>query len=327
MLFRSFLRHLRHGQVQSHHLKMLRQLIIGNDEECNVDFASEPWKNASLVTPRHTVRTRWNESAVQKHCRERGERLYVCHAEDTIGGRPLTLAEKYRLESRHLQKNGRKNTRRARDLPRKIEMAIGMKVMVTDNIETDLDMTNGARGEIVDIILHPDEEIPQEDDNIVYLKHLPAYILVKLSRTRATKLMGLEEGVIPIEPALTRYRIRTQKTTGEIIQKTVRRRQFPMTAAYAFTDYRSQGQTLWYVIVDIGSPPTGTLTLFNLYVALSRSSGRSSIRLLRDFDDAMFKMGHDPALMMEDERLEDFNKMTQKWYERIIQREPNNKDM
>ena len=29
--------------------------------------------------------------------------------------------------------------------------------MVTSNIETNLDVTNGANGEIVDIILHPDE--------------------------------------------------------------------------------------------------------------------------------------------------------------------------
>ena len=41
-----------------------------------------------------------------------------------------------------------------------------------------------------------------------------------------------------------------------------------MTAAYTFTDYWSQGQMIPYVIVDIGSPPTGTLSLFNLYVAL-----------------------------------------------------------
>ncbi|KAH9943738.1 hypothetical protein B0H21DRAFT_695357, partial [Amylocystis lapponica] len=54
-------------------------------------------------------------------------------------------------------------------------------------------------------------------------------------------------------------------------------------AAYAFTDYRSQGQTISFVIVDIASPPSGSdLTLFNVYVALSRSSGRHSIRLLRD---------------------------------------------
>jgi ATP-dependent exoDNAse (exonuclease V) alpha subunit len=91
-----------------------------------------------------------------------------------------------------------------------------------------------------------------------------------------------------------------------------------MTAAYAFTDYRSQGQTIPYVIVDIGSPPTGTLSLFNLYVALSRSSGRDSIRLLRDFKDELFRASHDPALTAEDERLETLDKITQEWYQRLI---------
>ena len=42
-----------------------------------------------------------------------------------------------------------------------------------------------------------------------------------------------------------------------------------MTAAHAFTDYQSQGQMISYVIVDIGSLPTSTLSLFNLYVPLS----------------------------------------------------------
>ena len=92
-----------------------------------------------------------------------------------------------------------------------------------------------------------------------------------------------------------------------------------MTAAYAFTDYRSQGQTLPYVIIDIASPPTGTLSLFNLYVALSRSSGRASIRLLRDFDDKLFMASHDPALVDEDERLENLNIQTKLWYERMLE--------
>lgn len=35
----------------------------------------------------------------------------------------------------------------SKDLPHKIDLAIGMKVMVTDNLETDLDITNGARGD------------------------------------------------------------------------------------------------------------------------------------------------------------------------------------
>ena len=37
-------------------------------------------------------------------------------------------------------------------------------------------------------------------------------------------------------------------------------------AAYAFTDFRSQGQTINQVIIDIAPPPRGTLSLFNLYV-------------------------------------------------------------
>ncbi|KZO99019.1 hypothetical protein CALVIDRAFT_477664 [Calocera viscosa TUFC12733] len=47
-----------------------------------------------------------------------------------------------------------------------------------------------------------------------------------------------------------------------------------MTPANAFTDYRAQGQTIDKVIVDIATPPTGTITPFNAYVALSRSKGR-----------------------------------------------------
>ncbi|KIK76159.1 hypothetical protein PAXRUDRAFT_835436 [Paxillus rubicundulus Ve08.2h10] len=68
------------------------------------------------------------------------------------------------------------------------------------------------------------------------------------------------------------------------------RRQLPITAAYACTDYRAQGQTILAVVVDIGSPPTRGLSLFNLYVALSRSQGRETISLLREFNEKYFKV-------------------------------------
>ena len=80
-----------------------------------------------------------------------------------------------------------------------------------------------------------------------------------------------------------------------------------MTAAYAFTDYHSQGQTIPYVLVDIATPPTGGLKLFNLYVALSRSSGRSTIRLLCDFDEKSFQMSHRSELIAKDDRLEELD--------------------
>ena len=156
------------------------------------------------------------------------------------------------------------------------------KVMVTTNIATDLDITNGARGTIVDVFLNP-EEFPLEDSAIISLKLLLQRVLVKLNRTRAARLNGLDDGVIPIFPAKCSMEITLEKTT-----KMVPRWQSPVTVAYCFTDYRSQGQTIPRVIVDIASPPTGKLSLFNLYVALLRSSWRETIRLFRESNDEIF---------------------------------------
>ena len=50
------------------------------------------------------------------------------------------------------------------------------------------------------------------------------------------------------------------------------------------TNYRTERQTIPTVILDLAPPPTGKLSLFNLYLALSRSSGQQTIRLLQDFD-------------------------------------------
>ncbi|KAI0253860.1 hypothetical protein BJV78DRAFT_1115264, partial [Lactifluus subvellereus] len=80
-------------------------------------------------------------------------------------------------------------------LPSETEIAKGMKVLVTSNIATDLDITNGARGEIVDIILSPDEP-PLHSGPIAHLRHLPICILVTLMQTRASHLEDLEENVV-----------------------------------------------------------------------------------------------------------------------------------
>ncbi|KAJ6622669.1 hypothetical protein B0H10DRAFT_2340322 [Mycena sp. CBHHK59/15] len=322
LVWLDFLRHLRVGNVQEHHLAMLRTLIIRRSGSTDgINFERVPWSEASLVTPRHAVRTQWNDEAVRKKCQDSQRQLYICPAQDTYKGRPLNLSERYNLAA-HLSKKSRrnkKNSMQVKDLATEIELAIGMKVMVTSNLETDLDLTNGARGEIVDIILDPDEP-PVGDAPIVRLQKMPAYILVKLTRTRARQLPGLDKLVIPIEPTTTTYHMKVKLPSGKMGTKTVKRTQFPLTGAYAFTDYRSQGQTLPYVFVDIGTPPSGGLSLFNLYVALSRSSGRETIRLLRDFDDTMFQKGHKAELLAEDERLEALNKKTLEWWDRMSNR-------
>ncbi len=310
-VWRGFLVHLRYGRVEQRHIAMLRTLVLAPDQDAPVDVAAAAaFADASLVTPRHAVRNEWNTAAARKWCEDKNERLYIVTAEDRIQGRPLTLKERYAVAGRMKTAKGRKR----KDLPERIELAIGMKVMVTSNIQTDLDLANGARGEIVDIMLHPDEE-PVGDRPVVLLQHLPVCVLVKMARTRASPLEGLPTGVIPVEPLKISMQIQHTRTVGAPLRRTVHRRQFPITAAYAFTDYRSQGQTIPTVIVDIKSPPgPAKLSLFNLYVALSRSSGRQTIRLLRDFDPRLFFEAHEDDLLKEDERLEDEDRKTKQWW-------------
>jgi hypothetical protein len=89
----------------------------------------------------------------------------------------------------------------------------------------------------------------------------------------------------------------------DAVLKIVTRKQFPFTASYACTDYRSQGQTIKNAIIDIALPPSGGITPFNIYVALSRCRGRSSIRLLRDFSEKILMSHPCEYLRLEDERL------------------------
>ena len=67
------------------------------------------------------------------------------------------------------------------------------------------------------------------------------------------------------------------------------------------------------VIVDTARPPKDRLTLFNLYVVLSRSSGRDTIRLLRDFDDEVLLVPHAAEMQQEDDRLEKLKENTIMW--------------
>ena len=75
--------------------------------------------------------------------------ILECKADVTIKGEPLTVAEKYALYQRQKNLDSRQ---RKQDLPQTLQMAIGMRVMVTQNVVTDLDTTNGARGTIVDML-------------------------------------------------------------------------------------------------------------------------------------------------------------------------------
>lgn len=315
-IWQTLLRHVRHGMCTSEHIAILRSLIVSAPTSAtgSNNVQGDQWQDAILVTPRHEVRMQWNKEANRRHCQRNKKQLFISPAEDTYCGRALTDGEKHSLSA-----GKRSSASRDELLPGKnglleeLELAVGMQVMITTNVETELDMSNGSRGTVERIIFDRRENLAAKNDAIVRLSFPPECVLVKLDRQTGIQIPGLEKNVVPIVPFERRYVITAGR--GESCKtKSIIRRQIPLTSAYAFTDYRSQGQTMDAAIVDIARPPTGSITPFNAYVALSRSSGRDTIRLLRDFDETLFTKTPCNKLAAEDKRLRTLNTETLQEY-------------
>jgi len=139
-VWHDFLKHLRRGTVNAEHLKMLRSLIIGKDEAHTIDFSCQPWRDASLVTPRHAVRMQWNDAALRKMCRDKGRQIFKCIAHDTIKGRTIGMKERCILESHRGKRNRGGHT--AKDLPYSIsQTALVEKLLTSFFILTNLPLT------------------------------------------------------------------------------------------------------------------------------------------------------------------------------------------
>lgn len=294
------LHHAREGDCTSDDLSILRSLILTN-QNCDVpDFSKPPWRDAVLITPRNSVRAQWNTYSLAKYCATSGAHLYRFPAEDTTVEGPLSMAQRFLIAKMPGEQTA--------DLSSKCEIALGMKVMVTENISTLANLANGSRGTISDIVLDPRERSFQPSEKelqTIQLRYPPLFIIIRTTGPFGIpSLQNLGEKEVPLGPLTRHFYIGSNPRTR------ITRRQFPITPVYAFTDYKSQGQTIPHTIVDIGKTSSFALTPFNAYVALSRTHGRESTRLLRDFDSELFTRHPSESLREEEIRLREMAKAT-----------------
>nr|GAT47621.1 predicted protein [Mycena chlorophos] len=292
----AMLRRLRNGDCTEADIDMVNALVVGNPRYQPPSWTSSPWDSAVLVTPRHGARIQWNAESLKKHRARTGNHVYICCAEDIVAGREggLTMRERLAITLATTKQSGKLNER--------VEIAVGMRAMVLFNISTEADLANGTRGEIIDIVLDACEQDTLELDPTTghaILQYPPAAVLFKPNSISSAfpQFEGLPAGVIPVVPSTAKFTVGAGPGRGKV---TIIRKQLAMTPGYAFTDYKSQGQTIGYMLIDLGKPPTGSLTPFSAYIALLRSHGRENICILRGFDRALFTTHPSEMLRRED---------------------------
>jgi len=169
---------------------------------------------------------------LQKHCNQTGNLLYIVEAEDAVGDtrQPLNKEQKLIVAGMPSEdrRPGENTTKRLRH---RLEIAKGMKIMVTLNLATEADLTNGSRGTVEDIVLDPRERVSSEEigkDGTVWLQYPPAMILFRPAHYEFEPFPGLEPELIPI--FLSKVTFNMHYCNNPRIQ--VHQRQFPLCRAY-----------------------------------------------------------------------------------------------
>jgi len=116
---------------------------------------------------------------------------------------------------------------------------------------------------------------------LVRLMHDPGF---------AVHLPGLPPNVVPIDTEkFTHYKQGGGKATMS---------QFPVTLAYAITDYKCQGKTFSAVVCDL-KRPSGLSAPTSGYVQLSRARTLQKVSIMRPFDEEELRRPLDQDLLEE----------------------------
>ena len=202
-----------------------------------------------------------------------------------------------------------------------------MPIVICNNQHTPQGITNGAYATIVDILLDKADEgaFDRERHNgAIPLNRAPIVIAkMKNSNPNRAQLSDLPPDHVGIEPRSARALLDMGRYTdlrgkSKSRKRTVKFHQLPFSPAFAVTDYRSQGDTVPYVVVDLeppddripGDPARG-------YVCASRVTTKEGLCFLRDFPISFLRQGLQSTLKEELERQEIMQERTMETFQSV----------
>ena len=109
-----------------------------------------------------------------------------------------------------------------------------------------------------------------------------------------------ENGVVPIEPVLSKIKVRPGKPSSPEVQRI----QFPITLAWACKIHKVQGLTLKNVVISFNLNRQRSFNYGQVYVALSRSTSLQGLHIFGEINTKHVKA--DPRVHSEYDRLRGF---------------------
>ena len=295
LAYLELLNRLREGNCTENDVAMLNGRVVGP----NVDITSIV--DVPIITPGNQLVMAVNDLFIDRYSQETV--IYVSKSEDYLGrktnGKPVPskVADKI--------KNWPNTS--TQGLSRVLKLFVGMPVMITNNIATELGITNGSFGKIKSIHLKNGEEV-SETSGYFPMEQQPEFIIVELKDVNIRTLDGLPPNHVPISVKSGSFSVRV---SGKKKPMNVNRSHFPMVPLFSCTAHKSQGRTLKQAIVDLVPSKGRKVTGIEFaYVPLSRVRRLQDLTILREFNPSILriKMNKDCAAMMADFKKRDLCK-------------------
>jgi hypothetical protein len=124
---------------------------------------------------------------------------------------------------------------------------------------------------IEDIALDAREELSRhkiDQHGMVWTKYPPAMILFGPIHYKFKPFPGFGPRPIPIFPSEVRFGIHDRNSPKTLITS----QKFALVVGYGFTDHKGQGQTITYVIVDVGPTQQFSVDAFAAYMAFCEAT-------------------------------------------------------
>ena len=268
------LNRLREGECTQSDVEMLYKRVIGH----HVDITSI--SGNPLVVPGNELGMEINRMFASRH--SQNKRVFVIGAKDTYKkGKSLPRDLVDLIKDKPHTSTGQ--------LPGELPLYVGMPIYISNNIATELGITNGTKGFVKAIHLQNGENISEEDTGFhpVEFKDLDC-VITELEDVSARPPRGLQPNHIPIFPQDGNFDVLLKKRNRNGKRKKVKviRKQFPIVPRFSITGHKSQGATLTKAIIDLVPNPKNNGRQEEVsfpYVPLSRVRRLEDLTILREF--------------------------------------------
>ena len=266
-----------------------RELLL-NIRDGNI--TQDDWKKLQERTPQNVsmeyfkdaVRLFFDKQSVAKYNFEKLQSL----------GTPIV-----RISAIHSGRNARAaKSDDAGGLDSEIFLARGAAVMLTSNLWQEVGLCNGASGVVKDFIFHTDRPPPC----------LPIAALVKFPKYKGPAFLEDNPQTVPIPPHLFEWESEGQRLS---------RQQLPLRLRYAMTIHKSQGQTLYQAVIDLGKTERAAGCTF---VAASRVRSLQNVVFQPMSFQRLQSIGKSKQLqqrLQEEERLRYLAQITAEQYQHL----------